>query len=305
MLTTRQAAYVNDRIWTSDQDYFYWSSLRGEPFLEGELLHFFDGETLSVVGVPLDRNLEPADAAAQVARTVGRWLPVNGVDFVNYYGAPVPCLNEFLGDSWTEVYRLAPDEYNVDACVDYSDPRVLTSREAREAFRKIRAKDLHVSMGSAFTLGWEHIVLLRKNAERLGDDISDLGMVLAGLTTLRSCATRLTEVRYRERLAGFALSHEFFSGRPFATVACFERSCPGASDALYATLIRHYQQQGARWFNLGYTIDEGLFRYKIKWGGVRTESPFVQTIWRRCAAEREFAGCLHWACRLSLHAATA
>lgn len=297
MIDAEQAAYLRERVWSSDQDYFYWSCLRGEPFLQGDVLHFFDGHTLSVVGFAIDSGLSDAAMGEQLDSVLCRWLATERVNFINYCGPAEPRFRERLGKSWSVVWELEPDSYNVDSWIDYADRAVLATRQAREAIRTIRAKHLRVSIEAPLVLGWEHIALLQAHSLRIGDDISDLAMVLAGLTILRSPATVLAEVRSEERLGGFALTHEFFDGKPFLIVACFDRSCAGASDAVYATLIRHYQLRGASRFNLGYTIDQGLLRYKAKWGAVRTGSPFVQVIWKRDHSECEFEGCLHWACR--------
>lgn len=297
MIDTEQAAYVRERIWTSDQDYFYWSSLRGEPFLEGDVLHFFDGSALTVVGFPLHSRLGHAEVQKQICRIVRRWLATAGVAFVNYYGPECAGLRDLLRDRWSVAWALDPDGGNVDSWVDYSDPEVLGTRPAREALRAMRAKNLRVTLGASIALGWEHIALLQEQGLRIGDDVSDLAMVLAGLTLLRSPATLLAEVRAGERLGGFALAHEFFARIPFLVVACSDRGCPGASDAVYVSLIQHYRDRGAERLNLGYTLDKGLLKYKTKWGGVRTGTPFVQVIWQRDGADSRFEGCLHWACR--------
>lgn len=54
---------------------------------------------------------------------------------------------------------------------------------------------------------------------------------------------------------------------------------PHAADLLFATLLKHAHREGKRYIHLGLGVNEGITRFKRKWGGTPA-LPYVMAAWR-------------------------
>jgi len=298
MLDQRQQEYVTENIYISDHDYFYWSSLLGEPFLENDILHFFDGETITFIGYPINIELQKESVFQTLNNLVKMWIKNPSVRFLNYLGPWEYDFSELLGDRFINIYMEKPDYNNVHMLVDLSDPTVLKTRNAVDSIRKIRNKGIKVWIGRRTFLEYEHINLIREIALRDSVELSDVSFLSNIYSIIRSDDTLFFEVKYYQKLEGFAVVHEFFCQKPFLVLAFFNIHFKGTSDAIYSTIIQYYLEKGAKQISLGYSLNPRLHKYKSKWGGIRSNLPFYQSLWLRKDTSSDSSDCLHWICRL-------
>jgi len=300
MIDARQHEYIRQNLYTSDHDYFFDSGALGEPFLDDDILHFFDGQTASLVGYSLNRELDQASVIRQVNRIAELYLELPSVNVLNYYGPWALDAGAILKRQFYLGYTEPPNPFNVDLFVDLTDVRVLKTRNARESLRKTRHRNISIWTGRREFTTHEHIKLIRKLASKDELDLCDVCYIASVDSVLRSNVITWFEARVGTALAGLAIVHEYFEGKPFLVLTSFDGVHGGVADAVYATVIRHYMEQGAQRLGLGYSAYEGLYRYKIKWGGVRCNEPYRQFVWAKPDANNALVDCIGWVSRLVL-----
>lgn len=306
MIDFQQHRHLAEHIYSSDQDYFFWSSLLGEPFLERDLLYFFDGETISLIGYPVNLELDKASVLGILSNIVMRWISVPSLHFVNYYGPWGLDFSKFLGEEFVRLFSIEPNNFNVDLNIDLTDPLLLKTRNARESIRKTQHCNFELWVGKQPCLSYEHISLIRQLALRESLWQSDVSLLTNIIAIQKSNATTFFELKVNKKLRGFAVAHEYFKERPFLVLAFFDNGCKGASDAIYSAVIEYYRAKGAIQLDLGYSVDEGLYKFKSKWGGIHYNLPFYQFIWMKKGEDGKLTDCLHWAnrilvCKSSVH----
>ena len=298
MIDPQQHEYIKQHLYSSDHDYFFFSNSLGEPFFQRDVLYFYDGETLTLVGFLLDNSLGRMEVFERLQDIALAHVTTRTVHFINYYGPWPLDFGQPLDKDFELRYMSSPDIYNVDLFIDLDDPRVLRTRNARDSIRKAQHNGFVSSIGKQSFLGYEHINLTRKLVSHSQLELSDATYYANALSLIKSEHSVLFEARLAQELVGFAVAHEFFSRKPFLTVVCLDEAIKGVSDFLYATIINHFIAGGARRLGLGYSIHEGLFRYKSKWGGVKSNAPFYQFQWMNRGAAQTLPDCLDWQCQM-------
>jgi hypothetical protein len=283
MLTDDQARFVADHFDSVDHDYYLLSGIWGEPFLCDDIMCYFDGETLQVVGGPMG-DAGPT-GATRVGAVIRDWARDDRVWFVNYYG---PCDLAAPGGDWTLVYSCPPRNWNRELFIAL--PHHIRASDARRLGRR----GYRTWVGRREFLSHEHLRLLRTLARRDSFLASDVGSLTNVASILRGQPTTMFEAHAGGELAGFLVAHDFFPRRPLFVTAAFDSSRAGVSDLLYHVAFEYYAERGAREVGLGYAVDEGLFRYKAKWGIARCGPPAFQFIWQREACGEAFNDCLYW-----------
>lgn len=281
MLTSEEAAFVAEHLESVDHDYYAQAGIWGEPFLRDGVLCYFDGETVQVAGAPLGKPHGPGAVRAVIAD----WIRDERVWFVNYFGPyelPSP------GPEWTPVYSSPPRPWTNELFA------ALPHRCRRDDIRRSRGHGYATWIGRREYLTHEHLCLLREVARRDTLGASDVGWMVNVVSVLRGAATTVFEASAGRELVGFMVAHDFFPGRPLMTAAAFNRARPGVSDLLYHLTMSYYAERGAREIGLGYSAEEGLFRYKAKWGIAREGPSCYQAIWQRQGCPEPFNDCLFW-----------
>jgi len=287
MLTSVQATFIADHLESVDQDYYVGAGLWGEPFLCDGVLCYFDGETLQVMGSPMGGGWP--EGRARVAGVIRDWVRDERVWFVNYFG---PFQLSDPGSHWTLLYSCPPRAWNVELFAP------LPPHCRRGDVRRMERRGYETWVGRRDYLTHEHLRLLRDLAAREALPASDVACLTNIVSILRGEATTMFEARAGGRLAGFVIAHEFFPGRPLMVSAAFDPAIAGASDLLYHLALQHYAERGACEMGMGYSAEEGLYRYKAKWGIVRQGPPSWQFIWQREGSGAPFNDCLFWPWRL-------
>jgi hypothetical protein len=303
MLNSQQQKYVYEKLYSSDHDYFFESVFRGEPFLEQDVLYFSDGETVSIDGCLLDKSSNSTSMLKKFSSIVES-IKMQSPKFLNYYGPWELDFRKVLGGKFVQIYNMGPDPWDVDMFIDLTDPSVLDTRNARESIRRTKKGSYSLFIKKRFFLSVEHIELIRKLISRNAIKLCDASYFLSITSIMHNNVTTFFEAYFNEKLVGFLVVHEFFEQKPFLILVCCDTKYTGVSDALYLSMITHYMEYSAERIGLGYSTNQGIYQYKTKWGGVRCNDPFYQSIWARPDANpvyiKDMQGYLHWQSHLLL-----
>lgn len=300
MLNDNEVNKISEHIYTSDQDFFFYSSLYGEPFLYKNFIFFFDGECLSISGYPLNKSLSHENQITELNELITRCLVEyrDSLKIINHIGVLRYSLFTHLQDQFEEIYSLPPDKKNVDIFIDLSDSRLLKTSNAKEAIRKYRKNGIQVTRTKYNTLNHRHLSLLRKLILREDICIGTTIILLNVITIIHSDKVRFFEAHFENEFVGFAVVHDFYPKSPFLIAICPGDSVPNVSDALYLSIINYYLDNGAKRVGVGYSINDGLLYYKTKWGGAHRNLPYHQSIWKRKDLYLDSIDIINWIGRL-------
>ncbi|HNU91424.1 MAG TPA: hypothetical protein PKO25_06095 [Spirochaetota bacterium] len=248
----RARAYLPEHL----PDYVRAVTGGGAGLVDGHL--WYDrGDTLVLVGYPLDGNFDTARLADAVRRALLYHRPV----YLSLIAPELPALPFELLDSGSDRYfRLDLAAHAVN-----QKTRNMISRSSRE-----------LRLAAVRRLGPEHRALIASFLERTGAD---------------GAMRRVYEAMhgYVERAGGpLVLEARDAAGRLEAfDVADIDRGeyafymfnvrsggagIPGASDLLLHELLKRARAAGARYVNLGLGVNSGIEFFKRKWGGL----PFMR-----------------------------
>lgn len=298
MLNPKQQSYICERINSSEQDFFFWSGLHGEPFLEKDLLHYFDGEKLTIIGFPLTYDMKSREVLKKLNELTFNWIRKRSVKLIYYIGPYLWNPLTLIDDKFYQCFSFAPDEYNVDMSIDLKSADVLNTRNAKESYRKSVKNNVIISQNKCLYLSYKHINLIRDLCKSKNLWLSDVLYFTNILTIIKSDYTVIFEAHVRNELSGFAIVHQFFKDKPMLVFICSNKKYPGTSDALYYKIIRFYRENQSEEISIGYSVNKDLYMYKIKWGGVRCNLPFYQSIHAKKGVRFSSDQCFHWTYQL-------
>jgi hypothetical protein len=298
VLTRDEQETIAREITSTDQDYFVWSGLLGEPFLRDRILCFFDGDSVAIAGRQLGERGEDSGIASRgLTEVLAEWSDRSDVAFINYCG-PKPAA-PLSRERWNLIYAAGPQPWNQEVFLDLRHPVPrMYSPETRCQLRAAGRRGLVVSIEHRDFLGYEHIRLLRALAISHHFIASSASYLANVVSILRSEATVVCEARINGTLTGFTVAHEFFDHHPFLVVAAIDRGHRGTSEALHAALIDYYRARNACELGMGYAVGKGLHHYKMKWPGAFVGPSCHQFIWQRLGCGARYDDCLHWPWRL-------
>jgi hypothetical protein len=254
----------------------------GEPFLRGDFLCLAKDRWAILVGYPLAGDFVAAGLQRAVEDVHRTFRP----DHLWFIAPEVPpalaagC-RERESDHY---YTLELQEFKPAANL-----RRIVGRAARE---------LTVEREKALT--GEHQALVREflERERPAPRIQKLFLGMAEYTAKAASALVLTARRKAGGISAFFVVD--VEARQFSTyvVGCHSKRhyVPGASDLLFSEMAGLAREHGKRYLHLGLGVNEGIRRFKEKWGGVpslryefcelgrglpRILIPFYSGIWSR------------------------
>jgi hypothetical protein len=206
------------------------------------------------------------------------------------------------------VYHLARHPWNKELVVffDNSVNREKLRRRQREVSQKNRRRGISCKINETGELGWEGLRLIRNFIGEFSPEFGsvDISYNLEVPNFLASCETERTvrvDAIIEGKLVGLAVARCF--GTSFAALhfVIWDRAHNGVCDALYAEILGVIGRRGMRACSLGLTIDEGLYKYKEKWGSVPVGNGFVQSIWEIPEDKtREESSTYHWPTAIAL-----
>lgn len=265
-LSPEQEASVLERAYVPEHIPGLMAGISGAaPFLMGDYLCLAHADWLIFVGYPLDGSfaVERCAAAAAQARAALR-----------------PAVLWFIGP------ELPPDliadcrDRQTDVYYRLSLPATIKPALAREV--RVAAASLTVSAGRAFTA--EHVALADELLARasLPPLVAALYRAMPDYLARSPSAVVLDAHDAAGRLVAFTVVEGAARAFDAYVLGAYSRRhyAPHASDLLTATMIERTQAAGKRWLDLGLGVNDGIRRFKEKWGG-RPALAYEFCEWRR------------------------
>jgi len=227
---------------------------KGEPFLVEDHLIFAKDNWLIFVGYPLDGIFSQERCEKILKQVLGRFRP----ESLRFIGPEIPL---FLTDSCSE--RQTDRYYRFD----------IEQTRVKNSLRRVAEKasqELDVERANAFSK--EHAILISEllKREKLRPRVRELYHLMPDYVSRSSSACVLNAWNKEGRLSAFYILE--LGAKTFTTYLVGTHSkknyVPHASDLLFLKMIELTREQGKNEINLGLGVNEGIRRFKEKWGGV-------------------------------------
>lgn len=254
----------------------------GEAFLRGEFLCLAKDTWAILVGYPLNGDFAGVDLQRAVEDVLRVFRPQH-LWFIapEVPAALAPACRERESDHY---YKLELQDFRLKVSL-----RRLVERAARE---------LTVEREQAVTGEHQAVVAEFLAREKPAPRIERLFLSMAEYAANSASAVVLTARQKEGNISAFYVVD--LGARQFGTyvVGCHSRKhyVPGASDLLFFEMAGLAREHGKRYIHLGLGVNEGIRRFKEKWGGVpflryefcdhgrvlpRILLPFFSGIWSR------------------------
>ena len=259
MLTETQEREILDQAYIPEHIVSLMKCLSGgEPFLIDEFLCLFKKDWLMVIGYPLRSSYQPESLEKAILKGLDEFRPVHA-----WFMAPeAPPLFSRLCSN-----RQRDDYYELD--LRHPAPSEKLARIAEKASRELRVTREQ-------QMGHEHRRLIAEFTERetLSPQVRQLYLEMPKVVNQSKTTTVLSAWSREGDLTAFYVVE--LAALRFAAylIGCYSRKtyAPHASDLLFHEMIVLAREQGKTSINLGLGVNEGIRRFKKKWGGTATLS---------------------------------
>ncbi len=231
---------------------------KGHPFLIEDYLGFVKDNWLILVGYPLEGRFTPE----RCEKIVKHVLEIYHPEYLWFIGPDVPpsLLKSCRERQTDEYFRL-----------DLKQTKLKSSlrRVAKKA-----AERLTVEKGRTFTEEHQALVAEFRQRQALPPMVAELYQAMPDYVAHSASACLLDARDKQGKLSAFYVVE--LAAKTFDTyiLGCYSRKnyVPHASDLLFFEMIELARGRGKRIINLGLGVNEGIRRFKTKWGGV----PFLK-----------------------------
>jgi len=225
----------------------------GEPLLIDGFLCFFKKDWLMVIGYPLGSSYRPESLEKAILRGLEKFKPVHA-----WFMAPeAPPLFSRLCSN-----RQRDDYYELD--LRQGVPNEKLARIAEKASRELRVTREQ-------QMGDEHRRLIAEFTDRetLSPQVRQLYLEMPKVVSQSKTTIVLSAWSREGDLTAFYVVE--LAALQFAAylIGCYSRKtyASHASDLLFHEMIVLAREQGKASINLGLGVNEGIRRFKKKWGG--------------------------------------
>jgi hypothetical protein len=253
VITPEEEAYVSEKAYIPEHIINLMVPIsKGEPFLKDDHLLFVKDNWLIFVGYPFDRNLSKAESERVAKQAVETFRP----EILWFIG---PEILPFLLDSGKE--RETDRYYTLD--MEQAKWKPSLRRVADKA-----SKELTVERGHSISK--EHGALISEllKREELPPRVKELYRAMPDYVACSSSACALNARDKNGKLCAFFVVE--LGAKNFSTyvLGCHSKRhyVPHASDLLFFELINLTQEHGKHTINLGLGVNQGIRRFKEKWG---------------------------------------
>jgi hypothetical protein len=235
-----------------------------KPYRLGEYLGFARENWFILVGYPLGGVFSSTDCEGIISQVRKDFAP----DYLWFIGPELPesLLNDCQEKASDDYYRLDLQQF-------------LPKGTLRRVVKKAE-QSLAVRIESAFTNDHKKLVNEFLKSKKLPPMVAGLYRSMPDYIAHSNSACLLCARDLRGRLSAFFVIEQ--AARSFDTyvLGCYSRRnyVPYASDLLFSRMVDLTREQGKRFINLGLGVNEGIKRFKQKWGGV----PFLKYEFCEC-----------------------
>ncbi len=230
----------------------------GEPFLTEDYLFFRNNDRVIFIGYPMENRFRENSFVAALERTRREFHPASTSFIAPSFPAGLPR---------NEIDRETDEYYRLD----------LKNFEVRKDLRRALAgASRSLTVERARTMSPEHLALTREFLQegKTAPRVRELYLRMPRYLACSSTSFVLNALDANKRLSAFYVVE--LGALQFATyvVGCFSREnyIPHASDLLFHEMVRLAAEHRKDYIHLGLGVNEGIRRFKRKWGGV----PFLR-----------------------------
>lgn len=231
---------------------------KGEPFLIEDYIYFKKDNWLIFIGYPLEQQFVTKDFDKKLNEVIQQFKP----EYTWFIAPEVP-------SSFARACRGRESDqyYRVD----------LETMEIRKDLKRIVEKasgELTVERGKDIVKEHEELIDEFIRREKLNPRVRELFLSMPEYVPHSDTAVVLNVWDKKKNLSAFYIVE--LAAEKFATyvVGCYSKKnyVPHASDLLFFEMLTFAKEYGKKYINLGLGVNEGIRRFKEKWGGV----PFLR-----------------------------
>ena len=255
MITPEDEAYILARAYVPEHIVNLMVPIsKGEPFLKEDHLVFVKDNWLILVGYPLDGNFSQERCERILKQAVETFRP----EYLWFIGPEIPpSLLESCKERQTDQY------YKLDLNQTKLKPSL--QRVADKA-----SKELIVERGHSISKEHEALISELLKREKLPPRLRELYRAMPDYVAHSSSACVLNARDKNGKLCAFFVVE--LGAKNFSTYVLGSHSkkhyVPHASDLLFLEMIKLTREHGKNTINLGLGVNEGIRRFKEKWGGI-------------------------------------
>ena len=259
MITREEETYVLTKAYVPEHIVSLMTLIsKGDPFLIEEHLGFVKDNWLILVGYPLEGKFSQERCDGILKQAVDIFRP----EYLWFIGPESPSsLKDFCTERQTDQY------YTFD--IDQTPIKPSLQRAAGKASEK-----LIVERGRLMDKEHEALVSELLKREKLPERVRELYRAMPEYVGRSSSAWMLNARDKAGRLCAFIVVD--LGAKNFSAYILGSHSkkhyIPHASDLLFLEMIRLTREHGKSSINLGLGVNEGIQRFKKKWGG----KPFLR-----------------------------
>jgi hypothetical protein len=254
MLTEAEEREILDQAYIPEHIVSLMKSLSGgEPFLIDGFLCFFKKDWLMVIGYPLGSPFQSESLEKAILKGLEKFQPVYA-----WFISPetLPLFSRLCGSRQSDEY------YELD--LRGHAPNKKLARIAEKA-------SLELSVTREQRMGDEHRRLIAEFTEKetLSPQVRQLYLDMPKAVDGSKTTTVLSAWSKEGHLTAFYVIELAASRFAAYLIGCFSRKthAPHASDLLFHEMVSLAKEQGKASINLGLGVNEGIRRFKKKWGG--------------------------------------
>lgn len=254
MITLEEEAYILTKAYVPEHIVSLMTSIsKGDPFLAEDYLGFAKDNWLIVVGYPLERNFSKEGCERVLNQAIVAFQP----EVLWFIGAEIPAS---LLNTCKE--RQSDQYYTLD--IGQTKPKPSLLRAAEKA-----SKELMVEREHLVTKEHERLISELLKREELPDRVRELYRAMPDYVGRSSSAWMLNARDNKGRLCAFSIVE--LGAKDFSTYVLGSHSkkyySPHASDLLFLEMINLTREHGKTTIHLGLGVNDGIRRFKEKWGG--------------------------------------
>jgi len=227
---------------------------KGEPFLIEDHLIFVKDNWLILVGYSLDGNFFQERCEKILKQAVETFRP----EYLWFIGPEIPAslLDSCKERETDQYYRLDLEQLKLKSSLQ---------RTADKASKELTVERAH-------SISKEHETLIAEllKREKLPPRVRELYRAMPDYVAHSSSSCVLNARDKRGKLCAFFVVE--LAAKKFATYVLGSHSkkhyVPHASDLLFLEMIKLTREHGKKIINLGLGVNQGIRRFKEKWGGV-------------------------------------
>lgn len=226
---------------------------KATAFLLDDFLGFARDNWLILVGYPLEGGVTQARYQALIDRV----LEVHRPEYLWYIGPEIP--DVLLGDcqrhETDQYYRLDIERFQLRSPL-------------RRALKRA-SEGLTVERGHRFTREHRKLVSEFMGRQELPPMVAGLYRAMPDYLKRSTSACVLNARDRRGKLSAFFVVEMAAQSFDAYVLGCHSRNnyVPYASDYLFYEMVELARQRGKRFINLGLGVNDGIRRFKTKWGG--------------------------------------